>query len=102
MVTSEITNALDFIPQSTEITLVLAPCSLGQTVKFSAIIRKKSVFNSSYTWEFLLDEEVPFGAVELLIESSVETNINQNTEVRMSYNGFTCYATLSNDCNQEP
>ena len=49
-----------------------------------------------------MDEDVPFGPLELQIESSVDTNINQDTEIKMSYNGFTCYAKKSNECSPDP
>ena len=98
MLTSEITNALDFIPQSTEITWTL----VGPNGEVLGTHTEEIGILSSYTWEFYMDEDVPFGPLELQIESSVDTNINQDTEIKMSYNGFTCYAKKSNECSPDP
>ncbi len=98
MLTSEITNALDFIPQSTEITWTL----VGPNGEVLGTHTEEIGVLSSYTWEFYMDEDVPFGPLELQIESSVDTNINQDTEIKMSYNGFTCYAKKSNECSPDP
>jgi len=93
---SEITNSFDFPFTSTDITWTLIGPNGDQLATHTETI----AFLESYTWDFWIEENVPLGAMEIIIESSENTSISQNTNVRMGYSGFPCSGVGPKECNR--
>jgi len=55
-------------------------------------------YGDSFTWEWGLSENLPFGDMTMVIEGDGSSTLSHTTRLKISYSGFTCHSDTSRIC----
>ena len=55
-------------------------------------------YGDSFTWEWGISENLPFGDMTMVIEGDGSSTLSHNTRLKISYSGFICHSDTSRFC----
>lgn len=55
-------------------------------------------YGDSFTWEWWIEENIPFGDIIMVIEGDGSSTLSHSTRLKMSYSGFMCHIDTSRIC----
>ena len=55
-------------------------------------------YGDSFTWEWGLSENLPFGDMTMVIEGDGSSTLSHTTRLKISYSGFMCHSATSRIC----